>query len=68
MRVRQKGQQFATADRESACAKGAARRRGPVRETVADRCSAVEAYLIAFGDDMQPLPETVKVLDEIVTE
>jgi len=30
--------------------------------------SSVEAFLIAFGDDDQPLPETVKVLDEIITE
>jgi transcription initiation factor TFIID subunit 13 len=28
----------------------------------------VEAYLVAFGDDRNPLPETVKVLDEIVTD
>lgn len=28
----------------------------------------VEAFLIAFGDDDHPLPETVKCLDEIVTE
>ena len=28
----------------------------------------VEAYLFAFGDDRHPLPETVKVLDEIITE
>ncbi|TKA52039.1 hypothetical protein B0A49_10818 [Cryomyces minteri] len=42
MRMRQKGQQFATPD--------------------------LEAYLIAFGDDRNPLPETVRVLDEIVTD
>lgn len=29
---------------------------------------AVEAFLYAFGDDINPLPETVKVLDEIITE
>jgi hypothetical protein len=29
---------------------------------------AVESFLVAFGDDDQPLPDTVKVLDEIVTE
>ena len=28
----------------------------------------VENFLIAFGDDEQPLPETIKVLDEIVTD
>ncbi|OCK85377.1 TFIID-18kDa-domain-containing protein [Lepidopterella palustris CBS 459.81] len=28
----------------------------------------LEAYLVAFGDDRDPLPETVKVLDEIVTD
>ncbi|EON62884.1 hypothetical protein W97_02109 [Coniosporium apollinis CBS 100218] len=28
----------------------------------------LEAYLVAFGDDRNPLPETVKVLDEIVTD
>ena len=28
----------------------------------------LEAYLTAFGDDDSPLPETVKVLDEIVTD
>ena len=28
----------------------------------------MEAYLFAFGDDRHPLPETVKVLDEIITE
>ncbi|KAF4314490.1 putative transcription initiation factor TFIId subunit 13 protein [Botryosphaeria dothidea] len=28
----------------------------------------LEAYLIAFGDDRNPLPETVRVLDEIITE
>lgn len=28
----------------------------------------VEAYLIAFGDDRNPLPETVRILDEIITE
>lgn len=30
--------------------------------------AAVEQFLIAYGDDRNPLPETVKVLDEIVTE
>lgn len=30
--------------------------------------SDLEAYLVAFGDDRDPLPETVKVLDEIVTD
>lgn len=29
---------------------------------------SVEAFLVAFGDDDNPLPETVKVLDEIITE
>ncbi|GME35887.1 transcription initiation factor tfiid subunit 13 [Neofusicoccum parvum] len=28
----------------------------------------LEAYLIAFGDDRNPLPETVRVLDEIITD
>ncbi|KAF2013965.1 transcription initiation factor IID, 18 kDa subunit, partial [Aaosphaeria arxii CBS 175.79] len=28
----------------------------------------LEAFLIAFGDDDQPLTETVKCLDEIVTD
>lgn len=28
----------------------------------------VEAFLVAFGDDDSPLPETIKVLDEIVTD
>ncbi|KAF2142527.1 uncharacterized protein K452DRAFT_226665 [Aplosporella prunicola CBS 121167] len=28
----------------------------------------LEAYLVAFGDDWNPLPETVKVLDEIITD
>lgn len=28
----------------------------------------LEAFLIAFGDDDRPLPETVKILDEIVTD
>lgn len=28
----------------------------------------LEAYLTAFGDDLSPLPETVKCLDEIVTD
>lgn len=28
----------------------------------------MEAYLVAFGDDPRPLPETVRILDEIVTE
>lgn len=63
MRVRQKGQQFATQDRTLP------RRhlRVPQRQPT-DHGKTVEAYLIAFGDDMHPLPETVKVLDEIVTE
>ena len=30
--------------------------------------SAVEAFLLAFGDNDYPLPETVRVLDEIVTD
>ncbi|KAF2202460.1 TFIID-18kDa-domain-containing protein [Delitschia confertaspora ATCC 74209] len=30
--------------------------------------SDLEAFLIAFGDDDNPLPETVKVLDEIITD
>lgn len=30
--------------------------------------SDLEAFLIAFGDDDHPLPETVKCLDEIVTD
>ena len=29
---------------------------------------AVEAFLLAFGDNDYPLPETVRVLDEIVTD
>ncbi|KAK8175859.1 transcription initiation factor IID, 18kD subunit-domain-containing protein [Phyllosticta citrichinensis] len=28
----------------------------------------LEAYLVAFGDDRHPLPETVRVLDEIITD
>ncbi|KAF1814497.1 TFIID-18kDa-domain-containing protein [Eremomyces bilateralis CBS 781.70] len=28
----------------------------------------LEAYLYAFGDDRNPLPETVKVLDEIIVD
>ncbi|KAF2004876.1 TFIID-18kDa-domain-containing protein [Amniculicola lignicola CBS 123094] len=28
----------------------------------------LEHFLIAFGDDDKPLPETIKVLDEIVTD
>jgi hypothetical protein len=41
----------------------------PIRpsETTFDT-ETVEAFLIAFGDDDHPLPETVKCLDEIVTE
>ncbi|KAF2461351.1 transcription initiation factor IID, 18kD subunit-domain-containing protein [Lineolata rhizophorae] len=30
--------------------------------------SDLEAYLVAFGDDYDPLPETVRVLDEIITD
>lgn len=30
--------------------------------------SELEAFLAAFGDDRNPLPETVKVLDEIITD
>ncbi|KAF2185653.1 TFIID-18kDa-domain-containing protein [Zopfia rhizophila CBS 207.26] len=30
--------------------------------------SDLEAFLVAFGDDDHPLPETVKVLDEIITD
>jgi transcription initiation factor TFIID subunit 13 len=30
--------------------------------------STVEAFLLAFGDNDYPLPETVRVLDEIVTD
>ena len=30
--------------------------------------SSVEAFLLAFGDNDYPLPETVRVLDEIVTD
>lgn len=30
--------------------------------------SLVRAFLYAFGDDHNPLPETVRVLDEIVTD
>jgi hypothetical protein len=40
----------------------------PAPQTALFDTKAVEAFLIAFGDDEQPLPETVKVLDEIVTE
>lgn len=36
---------------------------GPLCDSV-----EVEAFLVAFGDHDDPLPETVKVLDEIVTE
>ncbi|KAK8244203.1 transcription initiation factor IID, 18kD subunit-domain-containing protein [Phyllosticta capitalensis] len=28
----------------------------------------LEAYLVAFGDDRHPLPETIRVLDEIITD
>ncbi|KZM23625.1 transcription from RNA polymerase II promoter [Ascochyta rabiei] len=31
-------------------------------------CPQVEAFLLAFGDNDYPLPETVRVLDEIVTD
>jgi transcription initiation factor TFIID subunit 13 len=30
--------------------------------------SDLEAFLVAYGDDDHPLPETVKVLDEIITD
>jgi transcription initiation factor TFIID subunit 13 len=30
--------------------------------------STVEAFLLAFGDNEYPLPETVRVLDEIITD
>ncbi|KAF2840680.1 TFIID-18kDa-domain-containing protein [Patellaria atrata CBS 101060] len=30
--------------------------------------SDLEAYLVAFGDERNPLPETVKCLDEIITD
>ncbi|KAH9881563.1 hypothetical protein IAQ61_000289 [Plenodomus lingam] len=30
--------------------------------------SSVEAFLLAFGDNDYPLPETVRVLDEIITD
>jgi transcription initiation factor TFIID subunit 13 len=29
---------------------------------------SVESFLVAFGDEHNPLPETVKVLDEIITD
>lgn len=32
------------------------------------RATAVKSFLYAFGDDVEPLPETVRVLDEIVTD
>ncbi|KAF2085944.1 TFIID-18kDa-domain-containing protein [Saccharata proteae CBS 121410] len=28
----------------------------------------LEAYLVAFGDSRAPLPETIRVLDEIITD
>ncbi|KAF3011274.1 Transcription initiation factor TFIID subunit 13 [Curvularia kusanoi] len=37
------------------------------QQTLFDRRS-VEAFLLAFGDNDYPLPETVRVLDEIVTD
>lgn len=30
--------------------------------------STVEAFLVAFGDNDDPLPETIRVLDEIITD
>lgn len=30
--------------------------------------STVESFLIAYGDDVSPLPSTIRVLDEIVTD
>lgn len=38
-----------------------------LHQTSVDTCS-VEAFLLAFGDNDYPLPETVRILDEIVTD
>lgn len=65
MRLRQKGQQFSTQD----CAFYFFTT--PSSWFLSKRLSntnTVEAFLIAYGDDDHPLPETVKVLDEIITE
>ncbi|KAJ4395697.1 hypothetical protein N0V91_010666 [Didymella pomorum] len=59
MRLRQKGQQFPTQDSPPPHLKKT--------RTLFDR-PQVEAFLLAFGDNDYPLPETVRVLDEIVTD
>lgn len=42
---------------------------GGIRRELTFEFDEVEAMLFAFGDvDQQSLPETVKVLDEIITE
>lgn len=66
MRMRQKGQQFPSSD----CTSPPALSIYPSISRIANASAAitVEAYLFAFGDDRHPLPETVKVLDEIITE
>ena len=45
-----------------------AKRKPKAKENLNFDYKQVEAFLIAFGDDDHPLPETVKVLDEIITE
>lgn len=72
MRMRQKGQQFPTAD----CTPPSFFPLDiPSGERTNERTNMVflpetpvEAYLVAFGDDRQPLPETVKILDEMITD
>lgn len=55
-------------DTEKEIAKIRIKPRVPVRPYALLTQKEVEAFLIAFGDDDRPLPETVKILDEIVTE
>ena len=61
MRLRQKGQQFPTQD----CKSHSLSPFTPQRPT---NVTTVEAFLLAFGDNDYPLPETVRVLDEIITD
>jgi len=83
MRLRQKGQQFPTQDCKFPYPDPSApsmrtihpKPPNPITTTTIQPpkltplpLSTVEAFLLAFGDNDYPLPETMRVLDEIITD
>jgi transcription initiation factor TFIID subunit 13 len=65
MRLRQKGQQFPTQDCKPLAFPLSNLDKHIIKTLTRP---AVEAFLLAFGDNDYPLPETLRILDEIITD